>query len=132
MAAAFDEVFRRGARRAAVIGTDVPWVSRAIVLEALRSLDRDDVVLGPSHDGGYYLLAVDRPRPELFAGITWSTPQVLPSTLARSQALGLSAHLLETLTDIDTLEDVRRAWAELQAILPPALVASLERALAKD
>lgn len=130
MAAAFGEAFRRGARRVAIIGTDVPWVSRDLVLEALRSLDQHDVVLGPSHDGGYYLLAVDRPRPELFAGIAWSTPQVLPATLARAQALGLSVHLLEQLTDIDTLEDVRLAWGELEPMLPPALVAALSRALA--
>jgi rSAM/selenodomain-associated transferase 1 len=130
MAAAFEEAFRRGARRAAIIGTDVPWVSRALVLEALRDLDQHDVVLGPSHDGGYYLLALDRPRPELFAETAWSSPQVLPGTLAKAQALGLSVRLLEQLTDIDTLEDVRHAWAELKPMLPLALAAALTRALA--
>jgi len=131
MAAAFGEAFRRGARRVAIIGTDVPWVSRALVLDALRRLDQHDVVLGPSHDGGYYLLALDRPRPELFDEIAWSTPQVLPATLARAKALGLSVQLMEELTDIDTLEDVRRAWAELKPMLPVALVAALIRALAQ-
>jgi hypothetical protein len=130
MAAAFGEAFRRGARRVAIIGTDVPWVSRVTVLEALSGLEQHDVVLGPSHDGGYYLLALDRPRPELFDGIAWSTPGVLPATLTTANALGLSVRLLEDLSDIDTLEDVRRAWVDLKPILPAALAAALTRALA--
>ena len=69
MSAAFNEAFRRGARRVAIVGTDAPFVSRDTVLEAFRSLDLHDLVLGPAHDGGYYLLAVDRPRPSLFQGI---------------------------------------------------------------
>jgi rSAM/selenodomain-associated transferase 1 len=131
MASAFGEVFRRGANRVAIIGTDVPWVSRALVLDALRGLGQHDVVLGPSHDGGYYLLALDRPRPELFDEIAWSTPQVLPVTLARAKARGLSVQLMEELTDIDTLDDLRRAWGELKRMLPAALVATVTRALAQ-
>src|SRR5260370_28896375 len=88
MSAAFDEGFRRGARRVAIVGTDVPFVSRDTVLEAFRSLDDHDLVLGPAHDGASYLLAVDRPRPALFQGMAWSTPAVLAAPLQRAAAPG--------------------------------------------
>jgi len=117
MSAAFDETFRRGARRAAVIGTDVPWVHRGLVAEAFAALDENDVVLGPTSDGGYYLLALARPQPALFQGIAWSTPSVFTSTLERAAALGLRVRRLPELPDIDTLDDVRRHWPRLQPLL---------------
>jgi hypothetical protein len=117
MAAAFGEVFRRGARRAAVIGTDVPWVSRELVADAFAALDEHDLAVGPTTDGGYYLLAVDRPRPALFQGIAWSTPSVFAATTERAGALGLRVRVLPELPDIDTLEDVRAHWDELRALL---------------
>jgi rSAM/selenodomain-associated transferase 1 len=131
MAGAFETAFSRGARRAAVIGTDVPGVSREIVLEALAALDDHDVALGPTHDGGYYLLALKRPRGELFEGIAWSTPGVLPATLNKAHSLNLSVYCLSRLTDIDTLEDVRAAWTRLRPLLSrtPALDDALSRAL---
>lgn len=117
MAGAFAEAFRRGARRAAVIGTDVPWVSRGLVADALSALGEHDVVLGPTADGGYYLLALDRPRPELFGGIAWSTRSVFAATVERAGALGLGVSVLEELPDIDTLEDVRAHWDELRPMI---------------
>jgi hypothetical protein len=117
MANAFAEAFRRGARRVAIIGTDVPWVSRETVVGALDALDSCDTVVGPAHDGGYYLLALKAPRSELFTEIAWSTAGVLPSTLARAAVLGLSVHRLEPLPDIDTIEDVRVEWDRLGPIL---------------
>lgn len=105
---AFAECFERGARRVAIVGTDVPSCSWRHVLDALGALDAHDVAVGPAHDGGYYLLALDRPRPELFRGIAWSTPSVLAATLERAAALGLRVERLETLEDVDTLEAWRR------------------------
>jgi uncharacterized protein len=132
MAHAFDTAFRRGARRAAIVGSDVPWVSRELVQEALLSLDDHEVVVGPARDGGYYLLALDRPRPGLFDGIAWSTPSVLSATAQRAGMLGLRLHVLEPLSDIDTLEDVRREWRSLRPLLAPhpGLVEAIESALA--
>lgn len=117
MAAAFDQAFALGVRRAAIIGSDVPWVSRELVACALQSLDEVDLVLGPARDGGYYLLAVSEPRPQLFQGIAWSTPSVLAHTVEKASALGLSVRLLDTLSDIDTVEDVRREWARLRPLV---------------
>lgn len=133
MTAAFAEAFRRGARRAAIVGSDVPWVSREIVLEALRSLDDHDLVLGPARDGGYYLLALDRVRPALFEGIAWSTPSVFPATVERAGALGLAVRVLDPLRDVDTLADVRAEWDRLRGLLAarPALVRAIEQALAR-
>jgi rSAM/selenodomain-associated transferase 1 len=124
MSAAFDEAFRRGARRAAVVGTDVPWVTREIVADAYGALDDADVALGPTSDGGYYLLAVDRPRPELFRGIAWSTPSVLASTVDRAGALGLGVRMLPELPDIDTIDDLRAHWEALRPLLAGRPVAA--------
>lgn len=133
MDAAFAEAFRRGARRAALVGSDSPWVSRERVLEALRSLDDHDAVLGPASDGGYYLLALDRPRPELFQGIAWSTPSVFAATVERAGALGLAVRMLGVLPDVDTLDDVRAAWDRLHPLLAgrPQLAAAVARALGR-
>jgi rSAM/selenodomain-associated transferase 1 len=132
MSTAFDEAFHRGARRAAVIGTDVPWVTRALVAEAFAALGEHDVVLGPTADGGYYLLATDRPRPELFRAVAWSTSSVLASTVERAGALGLKVHMLRPLTDIDTIDDLRSHWDELQPLLAGRPVAdAVARALRK-
>ena len=97
----------QGAGHAAVIGTDTPDVGAATVARALAALDTADVVLGPSRDGGYYLVALREPRPELFEGIEWSTESVLAETVAR--AGGGGAHrvtFLEVESDVDTAADL--------------------------
>ena len=117
MAAAFDECFRRGARRAVIVGSDVPSLSRECVRTALQALDDHDVVLGPAHDGGYYLIGLGAPAPGLFRGVAWSTPSVLTTTVEHAGALGLGVRLLEALPDVDTLDDVRACWPELRGLL---------------
>lgn len=117
MASAFEEGFRRGADRVALVGTDVPWVSRSLVARAFAALASADLVLGPAHDGGYYLVALQRPRPELFAGVEWSTPGVLAATRARAAHLGLQDHCLEPMRDIDTVDDLRDTWERLEPLL---------------
>ncbi|HJS59268.1 MAG TPA: TIGR04282 family arsenosugar biosynthesis glycosyltransferase [Vicinamibacteria bacterium] len=126
MAAAFEGAFRAGAQRVVIIGSDVPWVTRERVKAAFAGLDAGDVVLGPCDDGGYYLLALSRPRPELFQGIAWSTSAVLQSTLERAQAHGLRVVMLEPLPDVDTLADIQRSWERLRPILPRSVVSLVE------
>jgi len=92
--------------RVCVIGTDAPDVSGAVVCEAAAALDSADVVLGPALDGGYYLIALKRNRPELFTDIAWSTETVLAETRSRCQALGLTVTELAVRSDIDRLQDV--------------------------
>jgi uncharacterized protein len=131
MAAAFAEAFELGARRVVLVGSDAPWVARALVLEALDALDTHDLAIVPALDGGYCLIALDRPRPELFAGLPWSTPAVLALTLERAAVLGLAVRLLEPQPDIDTLDDLRACWPRLRPLLSsrPSLVAAIEAAL---
>jgi len=74
-----------------------------------------DLVLGPATDGGYYLIGMREPVPELFQGIPWSTPQVLKATLDRARELGLRVELLSPLMDVDTIED----WDEVKPTLAP-------------
>ncbi len=124
--------FARGASRVAVVGTDTPGLARDTVVAALGALDAADVVIGPTEDGGYYLLALGQPLPELFAGIAWSTPSVATDTRARAAAAGLVVHELPVLRDVDTIEDVRLAWPVLGTLLAgrPRLRESIEEALA--
>jgi uncharacterized protein len=132
MANAFEATFASGARRVAIVGTDAPGLSRQLVNEALLALGDHDVVVGPAQDGGYYLLALDRPRRGLFEAIPWSTSAVLAATAERASLLGLRLSVLEPLTDIDTLEDLRREWPAVRPLLAerPDLIAAVEIALA--
>jgi rSAM/selenodomain-associated transferase 1 len=129
MAAAAAWAFGRGDERVVLVGTDVPGLGRAHVRAALQALDQHDLVLGPAMDGGYYLIALRRPQPELFEGIAWSTRAVFEATLARARRLGLRVTRLSSLGDIDTLEDLEREWPRMQAWMPPLLRSSLKTAL---
>ncbi len=126
MLAAFDAAFAAGADQVAIVGTDVPWVSRQTVLEAFEALEQHDAVIGPCDDGGYYLLALSRRAPRLFQDIAWSTPGVLAATRDRGRDLGLRVGSLGTLPDIDTLADVLRVWDDLRPLLPETVVELLE------
>jgi rSAM/selenodomain-associated transferase 1 len=132
MADAFARGFGRGASRVAIVGSDAPGVTRGTALLAFALLDTADVVLGPAEDGGYYLVALREPRPELLQGVEWSTPRVLAQTLERAAAGGLRALQLEPLGDVDTLADLRREWPALAPRLAgrPELRRALEHALA--
>jgi rSAM/selenodomain-associated transferase 1 len=134
MASAFADAFGRGAQRVTIIGTDAPAVDRGTVLEAFAALQDHDLVLGPAKDGGYYLIGLERPRPELFGGIAWSTPGVFPTTMERAAALGLRVRLLEPLRDIDTPEDLRAERARLEPLLRerPGLRQAIAAAYTED
>lgn len=106
---AFAEAFRRGAQKVAAIGTDTPWMGRVRIETALVWLDRDDVVLGPSADGGYYLLGARRFLPALFRGIAWGSRMVLGGTRRALEREGVSYRLLCRDFDLDRLADLERA-----------------------
>jgi rSAM/selenodomain-associated transferase 1 len=131
MASAFAEAFRRGARRVALVGSDVPSIAREDVLDALESLDEHDVVVGPATDGGYYLLALKRPEPELFRDVPWSTADVLATTLDRAAGLGHSVRVLRARGDVDTAEDLAADWDLIAPLLPATLRRELAAVLGK-
>jgi rSAM/selenodomain-associated transferase 1 len=105
---AFRQAFAAGAARAVIIGSDCPELSPAILQQAFISLDRHDFVLGPTPDGGYYLLGMKAPEPALFKNMPWSTPAVRALTLEKIKELKKSAALLKMLTDIDEEPDWNR------------------------
>ena len=131
MSRAFEDAFSRGARRVVLVGSDVPALTREDVVDAIESLDDQDVVLGPAADGGYYLLALKRPEPGLFDGIPWSTPQVLAATLDRAVRLGRSVRVLRTLGDVDTVEDLAGDWTRIAPLLPEGLRREVARLIRK-
>jgi uncharacterized protein len=95
-------------------GADTPDLSIGIVKAAIKALVSQDVVIGPAEDGGYYLLGMARPYPDLLHGIDWSTEQVFAQTMAKAKVAKLRVSVLETLADCDRPEDLAR-WPWLTA-----------------
>lgn len=89
-----------------MIGSDLPGLDPALLHRATAALQDHDIVLGPARDGGYYLIGLKEPRPQLFAGIAWGTEKVREQTCAIIKRLGLKLALLPQLTDIDRPGDL--------------------------
>lgn len=96
-----------GARHVVVIGADCPFLSAHRVRSALRELSGPaDLVLGPSEDGGFYLIGSSSPIPFLFRGVPWGTGSALAEVVARCRRAGMSYALLPTELDVDRPEDL--------------------------
>ena len=108
------ERLNAGCDRAVVIGSDSPTLQHRHLDRAFQGLEESDVVLGPSFDGGYYLVGMDAPHTGIFADIEWSTPRVLDQTLQRAEQDGLVYGLEEFWYDVDTPRDLYRLWYHLQ------------------
>lgn len=115
LASAFAEVFGLGFGPVAVVGTDSPTLPPGFVARALGALasGEADLALGPTDDGGYYLVALGRPAPELFRGVPWSTPRAFERTAANAARLNLRLLTLPRWYDVDTPADLQRLRAEL-------------------
>jgi hypothetical protein len=111
-----------GAEAVLVVGADAPHLPLARLTDAAEALLADvaDLVLGPAHDGGYYLIGVRAPVPALLADVPWSTEVVLDETLRRAHAAGMRVRLLAPLSDVDTWDDAvaLRAVIEDDPALP--------------
>ena len=125
LSSAFRQEFSDGAASVVVIGTDSPLISSALVMSAFRELETCDCVLGPSSDGGYYLLGLCACRRELFEGIDWSTGKVLSQTLEAAGRLDLSHALLEEHFDVDDADGLSRLEQALETA-PKADLTGLE------
>jgi rSAM/selenodomain-associated transferase 2/rSAM/selenodomain-associated transferase 1 len=110
MAHALEDVFRLGVESVALLGSDLPDLPARLLREALSltRANRDAVVLGPAADGGYYLIAMSRPHPELFEGIDWGTDRVLAQTLGAARTAGIPLRLIDSWADVDRPGDVSR------------------------
>jgi len=108
MANALSQVFEQGAKKALLVGCDIPDIKRAHFLQAFKLLDQADGVLGPSRDGGYWLIGFNRDSffPGVFQRVDWGTSTVLATTCDRCRTAGLIMELLPVLRDLDTLADL--------------------------
>lgn len=95
----------RGEERTVLIASDSPQVTPSVVQEAFAALDDAELVIGPTHDGGYYLVGM-RGRHDLLAGVPMSTADVLGRILSRAGALGRAVALLEPTFDVDEVADL--------------------------
>ena len=108
-------LFTRGYQKVVILASDTPHLPSDRVRRTFSLLDTTDVVLGPCDDGGYCLVGSRVLEPALFEGIAWSTPAVLEQTTARAEAAGLRWGLLPPCFDIDTIDDLQRLIADLEA-----------------
>jgi len=131
MAAYFDQQFRAGAERVVLLGTDSPNVPLVEVQEAFEHLKTADVVLGPTEDGGYYLVGAARQTPPIFDNIPWSTVEVLSATRACLEQAGISYTTLDPWYDVDEIFDLHRLLEDLrdESKAEPALDVLLKHVL---
>lgn len=111
MAAALRSAWLRGAHRAVLIGSDCPSIDADLLDQALDRLQNHDVVLGPTYDGGYYLIGLNSNLPVetfdiLFHDIDWGTNKVFHQTIQKAEKNLLSVSTLTSLHDIDRPEDL--------------------------
>ena len=97
----------QGSCQIVLIGTDIPGITSEIMDQAFESLDDHDLVLGPSTDGGYWLVGMKKPV-NIFDGIVWSRADVLEKTLEIARQKQISIDLLDPLTDLDTPSDLNQ------------------------
>ena len=100
---AFNWGFEKGYKKIIIIGSDLWDLNEEIINTGFIELNKNKVVIGPSIDGGYYLLGLNKKMPKIFEGIKWGTQSVLAETL---KLLDHDPYILPELNDIDTFEDL--------------------------
>lgn len=100
MLSAFEHVLSE-CDKAIIIGSDCASLSSDHLRQAIAALETHDVVIGPTYDGGYYLLGMNTLRPTLFQDMPWSTDVVFEKTISKLSVDGLAFQTLEMLSDID-------------------------------
>ena len=106
MSAAFEWGFQSGYREICIIGSDCYELTPEIIMNGFQALSTHDAVLGPTRDGGYYLLGMKKIREELFQNKNWGTDSVAADTLNDLKRLSLEYQTLELLNDVDVEEDL--------------------------
>jgi uncharacterized protein len=104
-----------GRRRIVAFNSDSPHLPASVLQSAFEALAQSDVVVGPTHDGGYYLVGATAAHPELFAGDGLGTTNAYETLLGRVRTLGLSVNLTVPFYDIDVADDLSRLAGELQS-----------------
>jgi rSAM/selenodomain-associated transferase 1 len=106
---AFLRTFAEGFTSAVLIGSDIPDLPVGVFFGAFDALKKNDVVIGPAGDGGYYLIGFNKDSffPGIFHGMTWSTGKVFQETMGRLNEASLRVHRALLWKDVDTLDDLR-------------------------
>ena len=113
--AAFRELRSRGANRVLAIGSDSPTLDPERILEAIEALAVCDVALGPTEDGGYYLIGTSGDHESIFHEIPWGSGGAAATTLERARVRNLEVRLLAPWYDLDDTASLRRAYAAAPA-----------------
>jgi hypothetical protein len=116
-----------GCERAVLIGSDCPDLPTALLKEAFDGLAAHDAVIGPSTDGGYYIIGfrAGALAGAPFEGIAWGGPAVFDATMAALEKDGRSVHVLPAWRDIDVYEDLL-AFLERNKALPPGALSTVD------
>ena len=112
----FMEAFALSFKRVVLVGSDIPELPLEVIEEAFHSLQKKDAVIGPSLDGGYYLIGFKDKTfsSKIFKGIPWSKERVFEETMKILEREGLTVHTLKPLRDIDTIEDLRNLSKDIK------------------
>ena len=113
---AFRYLRDQGHKEIVVIGSDSPTLPVEILNDAFQRLKKDELVIGPSLDGGYYLIGISGKIPDLFSGIEWGTDKVFEETLKKLKENKLDFSLLPFWYDIDTIKELRFMQIHLDAM----------------
>ncbi|HND19601.1 MAG TPA: TIGR04282 family arsenosugar biosynthesis glycosyltransferase, partial [Acidobacteriota bacterium] len=122
-AQAIHQALEQGYRRVIIIGSDSPTLPAAYVTDALSKLTQTDMVVGPSEDGGYYLIGFQNNQTTclreqihpFLSNLPWSTDQIVFSVAKRAQSFGFNLRFLPEHYDVDTCSDLKVMWKELSA-----------------
>jgi len=131
---AAEDLFKCGFDSACLIDSDSPTVPASSFAQAMELLSSpgDRVVVGPTDDGGYYLIGLKKPHRELFERIDWSTKRVFEQTIARAQEIGVETKLLPSGYDVDDSTTLRQLCDELLSENSPADTAPETRKFLKE
>ena len=127
LANAFTDAFSDGFRRIVIIGSDSPDLPAAMLEDAFNALDAADAVIGPTDDGGYYLIGFRSERflEAVFEGIEWGSERVLARTLDIFAEAGWRVHVLPRWRDVDTMDDLK-AFFDAHRADPPGALQTLD------
>jgi uncharacterized protein len=115
---AFEEALVDGCDRVCAIGSDHPTLPVPMLQSAFDRTNGEDVVVGPTDDGGYWLIGMQRAHAELLEGMPYSTAELCDATRARAGALGLSLRELGRWYDVDGVADLERLWRDREGAPP--------------
>jgi uncharacterized protein len=123
---AFHQTYQQGYPTTIVIASDTPHITHEMVSQVQEALQKANIVLGPTDDGGYYLIAMREPH-DVFSRIPMSNSMVAARTIARARAQGLTVRLLEPLFDVDEHADLVRLarLLKMNSALAPTTAAQI-------